>query len=68
MTTHSPELQWKLIKRSSSFLVRRKNGKPATFTTVGEGRLVLSIRDAASLAPRRNPTTSRPGTLTSTAL
>lgn len=34
MTTHSPDLQWQLIKNSSCFLVRRKYAKANTFTTV----------------------------------
>lgn len=34
MTTHSPDLQWLLIRNSSSFLVRRKYAKANTFTTV----------------------------------
>ena len=38
MTTHSPDLQWLLIKNTSSFLVRRKYAKANTFTTV---RLLL---------------------------
>ncbi|CAI8032489.1 60S ribosomal protein L28 [Geodia barretti] len=33
MTTHSPDLQWLLIKNTSSFLVRRKYAKANTFTT-----------------------------------
>lgn len=42
MTTHSPELQWLLLRNCSSFHIRRKTGKAVTFTTVGVLPLIVS--------------------------